>query len=58
MCLPISVLTQGRVSGCAGACNLWPYIGALAALLAGTAWNFKEGIGRFFSGKEKPRPSA
>lgn len=58
MCLPISVLTQGRVSGCSGSCNLWPYIGALAALLAGMAWNFKEGIGSLFSGKEKSNTRA
>ena len=48
MCLPISVLTQGRVSGCLGACNLWPYIGAMAALCAGMVWNFRETARRFF----------
>jgi hypothetical protein len=53
MCLPISVLTQGRVSGCNGSCNLWPHIGALAVLLAGMAWNFRKGIGKSVSGKKR-----
>ena len=43
MCLPISVLTKGRVSGCLGVCNLWPYVGAIAALCAGMVWNFVRG---------------
>ena len=43
MCLPISVLTQGRVSGCLGVCNLWPYISALAVLCGGMVWNFVRG---------------
>lgn len=52
MCLPISVLTQGRVSGCNGSCNLWPHTCALVVLLAGMAWNYKEAIRRFIFGKE------
>ena len=48
MCLPISVLTKGRVTGCSGICNLWPYIVSLAALFAGIIWNFRETARRFF----------
>ena len=51
MCLPVSVLTQGRVSGCHGVCNMWPYIGALVTLSAGMVWNFKETARRFISRK-------
>ena len=51
MCLPISVLTQGRVSGCLGVCNLWPYISALAVLCAGMAWNFRETARKLISRK-------
>jgi hypothetical protein len=43
MCLPISVLTQGRISGCHGVCNLWPYISAIVVLCAGLVWNFVRG---------------
>ena len=43
MCVPISVLTKGRISGCTGACGLWPHISALAVLGAGLAWNFFRG---------------
>ena len=40
MCVPISVLTKGKVSGCIGVCGLWPHISALAVLCAGLVWNF------------------
>ena len=43
MCAPISVLTKGRISGCTGACGLWPHISALVALFAGLVWNFGRG---------------
>jgi len=43
MCVPISVLTKGRISGCTGACVLWPHISALAVLGAGLVWNFFRG---------------
>ena len=43
MCVPISVLTRGKISGCAGLCGLWPYISALVVLGAGLVWNFVRG---------------
>ncbi len=43
MCVPISVLTKGRISGCTGLCVLWPHIGAMAVLSAGLIWNFVRG---------------
>jgi hypothetical protein len=43
MCVPISVLTKGKISGCTGICGLWPHIGALVLLSAGLAWNFFRG---------------
>ena len=58
MCLPVSVLTQGRVTGCSGVCNLWPYIGGLAALFAGMVWNFRETTRRFISRKVQGQSGA
>jgi len=52
MCAPISVLTKGRISGCTGACGLWPHISALVALCGGLVWNFVRGE---FSRKEGKR---
>ncbi len=47
MCVPISVLTKGRISGCTGLCGLWTHIGALTVLCAGLVWNFvREGFSR------------
>jgi hypothetical protein len=43
MCVPISVLTKGRISGCTGLCGLWTHIGALTVLCAGLVWNFVRG---------------
>lgn len=43
MCVPISVITKGRISGCQGVCRLWPHIGALIILCAGLVWNFMRG---------------
>jgi len=43
MCVPISVLTKGKTTGCTGMCGLWPHISALAVLCAGLAWNFLRG---------------
>lgn len=51
MCLPISVLTKGQISGgCCGVCRLWPHLGALLVLCAGLVWNFAR---RFISEKVK-----
>lgn len=44
MCVPVSVVTGGKVSGCQGLCNLWPQISALVALSAGLVWNFTRGF--------------
>lgn len=52
MCIPISVLTQGRITGCSGACNLWPYIGTLGTLSAGMVWSFKKTVRRFIFRKD------
>ncbi len=43
MCVPISVLTKGKISGCTGLCRLWPHISALVVLCAGLVWNFVRG---------------
>jgi hypothetical protein len=43
MCVPISVLTKGRISGCVGLCGLWPHISALVVLCTGLVWNFVRG---------------
>jgi len=43
MCVPISVLTKGKISGCTGVCGLWPHISALTVLCAGLVWNFARG---------------
>ena len=43
MCVPISVLTNGKTSGCIGVCNLWPHISAIVVLCAGLVWNFVRG---------------
>ena len=43
MCVPISVLTKGKISGCTGACGLWPHISALTVLCAALVWNFARG---------------
>jgi len=44
MCVPISVVTGGKVSGCQGVCRLWPHIGGLVALCVGLVWNFTRGF--------------
>jgi hypothetical protein len=49
MCVPISVLTKGKISGCVGLCGLWLHISALVVLGAGLVWNFVRGG---FAGKE------
>ena len=43
MCVPISVLTKGKISGCTGLCTMWPHIGALILLCAGLVLNFIRG---------------
>lgn len=43
MCVPISVLTKGRISGCTGLCGLWYYISAFTVLGGGLVWNFVRG---------------
>jgi hypothetical protein len=43
MCVPISVLTKGRISGCTGLCTMWLHIGTLVVLCAGLVWNFVRG---------------
>lgn len=54
MCLPINVLTKGKISGCTGLCGLWPHIGTLVALCGGLVWNFARGRS---SRKEEAGPS-
>ena len=44
MCVPISVVTKGKVSGCRGFCRLVPHISALILLCAGFVWNFIRGF--------------
>ena len=44
MCVPVSVVTGGKVSGCQGLCSLWPQFSALVALGAGLVWNFTRGF--------------
>jgi len=44
MCVPVSVVTGGKVSGCQGLCSLWPQISALVVLCAGLVWNFTRGF--------------
>ncbi len=46
MCVPISVLTNGKTSGCIGVCNLWPHISAIVVLGTGLVWNFVRGAFR------------
>ena len=43
MCVPISVLTNGKTSGCIGVCSLWPHISAIVVLGTGLVWNFVRG---------------
>jgi hypothetical protein len=53
MCVPISILTKGQISGCQGLCTLWPQAGAVAALGAGLVWNMTRGeTGRGDSGNK------
>ena len=54
MCVPISVLTKGKISGCTGVCGLWPHISALMVLGGGLVWNFAHGKS---SMKEEVGPS-
>ena len=53
MCVPVSVVTGGNVSGCQGICNLWPQTSGVIALCAGLVWNFTRG---FTSRKGKDQP--
>ena len=53
MCVPVSVVTGGKVSGCQGLCSLWPQISALVVLSAGLVWNFTRG---FISRETKDQP--
>jgi len=55
MCVPVSVVTGGNVSGCQGICNLWPHISGLVVLCTGVVWNFTRG---FVSPKEKNEAGA
>ena len=44
MCVPVSVITGGQVSGCQGICRLWPHISALVGLCGGLMLNFRSVI--------------
>jgi hypothetical protein len=46
MCVPVSVVTGGTVSGCTGICRVWPQIAGLVALVGLLVWNFKGLIGK------------
>ena len=41
MCVPISVVTEGKVSGCHGICRILPHLGALVALGVALIWNYR-----------------
>ena len=43
MCVPVSVVTGGNVSGCQGLCSLWPQTSGVIALCAG-GMEFYQGI--------------
>jgi len=53
MCVPVSVVTGGEVSGCQGICNLWPHVSGLVVIGAGLVWNFTRG---FTSRETKDQP--
>ncbi len=58
MCVPISVLTKGRVSGCQGLCTLWTQAGAIVALGSGLAWNIaRNKTESDENNKKEPAPS-
>jgi hypothetical protein len=44
MCVPVSVVTVGMVSGCTGICRVWPQIAGLVALVGVLVWNFRKSI--------------
>jgi len=46
MCVPVSVVTGGAVSGCTGICRVWPQTIGLVALVGVLIWNFKGLIGK------------
>ncbi|MCK4533185.1 hypothetical protein KAU39_05310 [bacterium] len=41
MCVPISVVTEGKVSGCHGVCRILPHLGALVTLGVALIWNYR-----------------
>ena len=46
MCVPVSVVTGGAVSGCTGICRVWPQAIGLIALVGILVWNFRGLIGK------------
>ena len=46
MCVPVSVVTGGTVSGCTGICQVWPQVIGLVALGGVLTWNFRTWIGK------------
>ncbi|MCD6272586.1 MAG: hypothetical protein J7K30_07005 [Deltaproteobacteria bacterium] len=44
MCVPVSVITGGTVSGCQGICSIWPQISGIVVLCGGLVWNFTRGF--------------
>jgi len=55
MCIPVSVVTGGRVSGCQGICSMWPQISGIVVLCASNDPEFKDysGTGRSYAGRAK-----
>lgn len=46
MCVPVSVVTGGTVSGCQGICQVWPQVTGLIVLVGALIWNFRSSIFR------------
>jgi hypothetical protein len=47
MCVPISVLTTGTLSGgCQGICRFWPQIIGLIVVTGVLIWNFTRSMGK------------
>lgn len=44
MCVPISIVTAGKVNGCQGVCGLWLHISCLVVLCAGLVLSFTRGF--------------
>ncbi len=43
MCVPVSVVTGGAVSGCTGICRVWPQVIGVVAAAGVLVWNLVKG---------------